>query len=132
MQATPVSGRRFGVTADTHDDLCDWPAVLAGLTAAWGRVDAILHCGDVTSPLALETLAAIAPVYATRSDGDPPAAPPQLDDGPRLLALDGVRVGLTFAGQVPHRGGAHHRCRTGVGADRRDRLRLSSAAAPAC
>lgn len=27
-------GRRFGLTADTHDDLVDWPAIFAGLTAA--------------------------------------------------------------------------------------------------
>jgi putative phosphoesterase len=96
MDATTVSGRRFGLTADTHDDLCDWPAVLAGLRAAWGDVDGILHCGDVTRLAALESLAAVAPVYATRSDGDPPPAPPALSDGPRVLVLDGVRVGLIF------------------------------------
>jgi putative phosphoesterase len=93
---TPVSGRRFGLTADTHDDLIDWPAILADLKAAWGEVDGILHCGDLTSAAALQSLAAIAPTYATRSDGDPPAAPPTLDDGPRLLNLGGARVGLTF------------------------------------
>jgi putative phosphoesterase len=97
MDVTPVSGRRFGLTADTHDDLVDWPAVLAALKAAWGPVDGVLHCGDVTTAAALEGLASAGPVYATRSDGDPPAAPPTLTDGPRVLTLDGVRVGLTFA-----------------------------------
>ena len=96
MGATPVSGRRFGLTADTHDPLCDWPAVLAGLKAAWGPVDGILHCGDVTTAAALAGLGELAPVYATRSDGDPPPAPPVLDAGPRVLVLAGVRVGLTF------------------------------------
>jgi putative phosphoesterase len=96
MDVTPVSGRRFGLTADTHDDLVDWPATLARLKVAWGEVDGVLHCGDLTSASALESLAAVAPVYATRSDGDPPAAPPTLSDGPRLLSLDGVRIGLTF------------------------------------
>ena len=96
MDVTPVSGRRFGLTADTHDNKVDWPAILARLKAAWGEVDGVLHCGDATSAGALESLAAVAPVYATRSPNDPPAAPPTLSDGPRLLNLDGVQVGLTF------------------------------------
>jgi putative phosphoesterase len=97
MDVTAISGRRFGLTADTHDDLVDWPAVMSGLKAAWGEIDGIFHCGDITSAAALESLATLAPVYATRSDGDPPAAPPRLSDGPRVLDIDGVRIGLTFA-----------------------------------
>jgi putative phosphoesterase len=97
MHVTAISGHRFGLTADTHDDLCDWPAVLAALSAAWGPVDGVLHCGDVTTAAALEGLAGVAPVWATRSDGDPPPAPPTLADGPRVLAVGGVRIGLTFA-----------------------------------
>jgi uncharacterized protein len=96
MDVTPVAGRRFGLTADTHDDLVDWPTVRTGLAAAWGDVDGILHCGDVTGWAALESLGEVAPVYATRSSGDPPPAPPMLSDGPRVLLLGGVRVGLTF------------------------------------
>ena len=97
MSQTVASGRRFGLTADTHDDLVDWPVILAALKASWGGIDAILHCGDITSAAALDSLAAIAPVFATRSDGDPPADAPRLSDGPRVLNVDGVRVGLTFA-----------------------------------
>ena len=96
MDETSVSGRRFGLTADTHDDLVDWPAILASLKAAWGEVDGVLHCGDLTSTAALQTLESIAPTFATRSEGDPPAAPPTLSDGPRVLNLGGARVGLTF------------------------------------
>jgi hypothetical protein len=96
MDETAVSGRRFGLTADTHDDLVDWPAILAALKAGWGGVDAILHCGDITREAALDALAGVAPVYATRSDGDPPQAAPRLTDGPRVLSVDGVRVGLIF------------------------------------
>jgi uncharacterized protein len=97
MQPQILSGRRFGLTADTHDVLVDWPAVAAALEAAWGPVDAILHCGDITSPKALETLAARAPVFATRADDDPPAQPPVLTDGPRLLEAGCVRIGLIFS-----------------------------------
>jgi hypothetical protein len=96
MDETQVAGRRFGLTADTHDNLTDWPKVAAALTAAWGEVDGVLHCGDIASIAALDTLSAVAPVYATRNTDDPPAAPPRLTDGPRVLNLGGVRVGLTF------------------------------------
>jgi putative phosphoesterase len=97
MQTQVLSGRRFGLTADTHDLLVDWPAVAAALESAWGPVDAILHCGDITSPTALETLSAHAPVFATRAADDPPAQPPVLTEGPRLLEADGVRIGLIFS-----------------------------------
>jgi len=96
MEQTPVAGRRFGLTADTHDDLVDWPTILARLKAAWGDVDAVFHCGDLTSAEALKGCAAVAPTYATRSEGDPPPAPPMLSDGPRVLVAGGLRVGLTF------------------------------------
>ena len=96
MEVTAVPGRRFGLTADTHDDLVDWPAVRTRLMAAWGEVDAVLHCGDISTMTAFAGLGEAGPVFATRNDGDPPAAPPGLCDGPRLLELGGVRVGLTF------------------------------------
>jgi putative phosphoesterase len=110
MQPHALPGRRFGLTADTHDVLVDWPAVAGALTAAWGPVDAILHCGDLTSARALETLAERAPVFATRSDDDPPANPPTLMEGARLLAADGVRIGLVFSlGDGPPDAGAARR-----------------------
>jgi uncharacterized protein len=96
MHTTPISGRRFGLTADTHDDKVDWSTVLAALKNAWGPVDAVLHCGDITRPGALEDLAGVAPVYATRSSGDPPAAAPTLADGPRVLEVGPLRIGLVF------------------------------------
>lgn len=92
-----VAGRRFGVTADTHDALVDWPKLAATLREAWGDVDGVIHCGDITTAAALEGLRSLAPVYATRSDDDPPAAPPELCDSPRVLNIGGVRIGVTFA-----------------------------------
>jgi len=96
MHSDPLPGRRFGLTADTHDVQVDWPAVAAALADAWGPVDAILHCGDLTSERAIETLGAQAPVFATRSSGDPPEQPPLLTDGPRLFVADGLRIGMIF------------------------------------
>ena len=96
MDVTPISGTRFGLTADTHDELVDWPSTVSALKSAWGSVDAILHCGDLTSPAVLQSLAAVAPIYATRSEGDPPASLPTLANGPRVLEIEGLRIGLTF------------------------------------
>jgi putative phosphoesterase len=97
MDVHEVTGRRFGLTADTHDDKTDWPALLTALKSAWGAVDGVLHCGDITSMAALAALGDVGAVYATRSQVDPPAAPPTLVNGPRVLDVEGVRVGLTFS-----------------------------------
>jgi putative phosphoesterase len=96
MRETAIEGRRFGITSDTHSDKRDWPATLAALLNAWGQVDAILHCGDITTTGALEDLAAAAPTFATRSSVDPPAIWPSLADGPRVLLVGEERIGLTF------------------------------------
>jgi putative phosphoesterase len=98
----PLPGRRFGLTADTHDDLADWPAALAALRQAWGAVDGVLHCGDITHLPALADLAGIAPVYATRSQDDPAPQPPLLTDGPRTFRIGELTVGLVFQlGKAP-------------------------------
>jgi uncharacterized protein len=97
IEAMTLPGRRFALVADTHDVHCDWKAALSELSQAWGAVDAILHCGDLTSPAALETLAGIAPVYATRNDMDPPASPPVLVDGARLFRAGDLMIGMVFS-----------------------------------
>jgi putative phosphoesterase len=101
-----LAGRRFGLTADTHDDIADWAVTFAALKAAWGPIDGILHCGDISTDAALKDLATVAPVRATRNHGDPPAAPPTLADGGRVLELGGVRVGLVFNLPAEARSGA--------------------------
>ena len=89
---------RIGLVSDSHDTFCkDWPSLLAALTDAFAGVDAILHCGDISSASVLDALAGIAPVYATRSEGDPPADPPRLQDGPVVVEIGGHRIGLAFS-----------------------------------
>jgi putative phosphoesterase len=97
MEPMELPGRRFALVADTHDVHCDWKAALAELSEAWGEVDAILHCGDLTSPAAIDTLALIAPVYATRNELDPPASPPVLVDGARLFQAGSLVLGMVFS-----------------------------------
>jgi putative phosphoesterase len=93
-----VNARRFGLLADTHDDAVDWPAAVAKIRAAWGEVDAIIHCGDLCTPNAIATLSAIAPVWATRNaQTDPPASPPILVDGPRILEVGSSGIGVLFS-----------------------------------
>ncbi|HEX7167089.1 MAG TPA: metallophosphoesterase family protein [Acidimicrobiales bacterium] len=88
---------RIGLVADSHSDLCDWPAVLETVRAALGPVDLVLHCGDITASEALDDLETIAPVRATRSEGDPPAAPPRLVEGPTVVDVGGRAIALAFA-----------------------------------
>ena len=93
-----IEGRRFGLVADTHDVAVDWPAAVEQIRAAMGPVDAIIHCGDLTSPKAVEGLAKIAPVWATRNPaGDADPFPPVLIDGPRILEVGSAGIGVVFA-----------------------------------
>lgn len=97
MMPESLPGRRFALVADTHDAIADWKSALATLAARWGEVDGVLHCGDVTTPAALDDLQALAPVRATRSNDDPPAAGPRLEDGPRSFRIGDLTVGLVFS-----------------------------------
>lgn len=87
---------KVGALSDSHDDLCDWAEVLPKIEAAFAGVDLILHCGDISRLQAIDDLERIAPVRATRSDGDPPAEPPRLSDGPTVVDAGGTAVLLAF------------------------------------
>ena len=89
--------QRVGLVADSHSDLCDWSAVLEQVRGAFGAVDLVLHCGDITTVEALDDLETIAPVRATRSEGDPPPNPPRLVDGPTIVDVGGRAIALAFA-----------------------------------
>jgi uncharacterized protein len=97
IEPMPLPGRRFALVADTHDIHCNWTEAVGELLQVWGDVDAILHCGDLTSPAALQTLGQIAPVYATRNDMDPPPDPPMLVDGARLFEAGDLIIGMVFS-----------------------------------
>lgn len=92
-----LEGTRFGLLADTHDDLVDWPAALARIEARLGEVDALLHCGDFCTEAAIDSLSRVAPLFAVRSGADPAPAPPVLVEGPRILEGDGFSIGLAVA-----------------------------------
>src|SRR5262249_24890360 len=94
VRCDAMPGRRFGLLADTYDDAVDWPVALTRILAAMGAIDGIIHCGDLCSAQALETLSAVAPVWAVRSPADTLASPPALVDGPRVLQAGRVRIGV--------------------------------------
>ena len=97
---------RIGLISDTHipeamPEL--WPHVFE----IFGGCEAILHAGDIYDRSVIDGLAAVAPTYAARGNGDDGsggrAAQP---DDPRLrpswtLELGEVRIGLTHHIPVP-------------------------------
>jgi putative phosphoesterase len=88
---------RIGLVSDTHDDLCDWPAVRDRVATALAGVDLVVHCGDLTTLAVLEDLEKLAPVRATRNDRtDPEPIPGRLEDGPIVINADGATIGVMF------------------------------------
>src|ERR1700683_2282435 len=92
----PGSGAsmRIGLLGDTHDAIAPFEGVRDRVAEAFHDAERILHCGDLTTTGVLDALELIAPVVAVRSASDPPAAPPRLVDGPLVLELGGLSVGL--------------------------------------
>ena len=95
---------RIGLVSDTHDDLCDWPAVCARIAAAFDGVDLVVHCGDLSTLAVLDDLERVAPVRAVRNPADPPAIPGRLDESPIVLDVDGTAIGVTFSAPDPAAG----------------------------
>jgi len=85
---------RIGLIGDTHDAIAPFEGVRDRVAEAFEGAELILHCGDLTTAGLLDALEQIAPVVAVRSTSDPPAEPPRLVDGPLLLELGGLAVGL--------------------------------------
>ena len=84
---------RVGLISDTHGYLDP------RLRAAWGKVDAIVHAGDVGGPHVLEFLRELAPLYAVYGNNDERLG----GLGLRLhedFAIAGVRFHLVH--QLPH------------------------------
>lgn len=82
------------VLADTHAPrrrLPDWVVRLAA------RADIILHAGDVCDAATLQTLGALAPLYAVQGNNDFDVPLPQR----LLLTLEGVRVGVVHGHEGP-------------------------------
>jgi hypothetical protein len=95
---------RIGLVSDTHDNLCDWPAVRGRIAEALAGVDLVVHCGDITTLAVLDDLERVAPVRATRNTDDPEPIPGRLDDGPIVIDADGVAIGVTFSLPDPREG----------------------------
>ena len=84
----------IGLIADTHDEIAPWSDVFPKVAQAFAGVEAILHCGDITTHRVLDDLANVARVVAVRSAADPQADPPRLLDGPTVLEMNGLVIGL--------------------------------------
>ena len=95
---------RIGLVSDTHDNLCDWPAVCARVSKALAGVDLIVACGDLSTLRVLDDLEAVAPVRATRNTDDPEPISGRLEDGPIVIDADGTPIGVTFSVPDPRAG----------------------------
>ena len=45
---------RIGVIADTHDEIVSWEDIHPRVVEAFGPVDLIVHCGDLTTTAVLD------------------------------------------------------------------------------
>ncbi|HUR47971.1 MAG TPA: YfcE family phosphodiesterase [Acidimicrobiales bacterium] len=87
-----AAGMTIGVIADTHCARAeDLPQ---SALDALARADLIVHCGDIGAPGVLDRLEAIAPVLAIRSANDPEPDGRRLFDGPRLIRMGSLLVGV--------------------------------------
>lgn len=105
---------RIGLISDTHVPVAAkelWPQIFqefrgAG-SAAGGKVDLIMHGGDLMTPDVIDWLEEIAPVMAVSGNGDytgwERSIPPQdvrLSES-KVLVVDSMRIGLVHDFQLP-------------------------------
>jgi putative phosphoesterase len=92
----------LGIVSDTHLPRFGRAlprSLVAGLTAA--RVDRILHCGDMTDLLAVDLLAAIAPVDAVAGNNDGDEIRSRFGRK-KILTIEAVRIGLVHGDKGAH------------------------------
>jgi putative phosphoesterase len=97
---------RIGLISDTHIPEAG-PALHEQVFEAFRGVDVILHAGDIHDLAVIDELAALAPIYVARGNGDDgDGGRPIQPDDPRLrlawdLDLGGLRIGLTHTLPIP-------------------------------
>lgn len=92
---------RIALVADTH--LPRFGRALPGALVRGIRdagVERILHAGDWTHPLAVDLLAALAPIDGVAGNNDPPELHERFGER-RVVEVGGVRIGLTHGHAGP-------------------------------
>lgn len=94
---------RIGLISDSHISRRGelWPQAFDVLDG----VDAILHAGDLWSPVLLDELAAIAPVWAARGNGDMHVTDARVEDT-WVLDFEGVNIAMIHDFPSPERASA--------------------------
>jgi putative phosphoesterase len=90
-----VAARTIGLVADTHSSKRDGSDLPAAVLDALRGVDLILHLGDMGAVGALDRLAQVAPVLATRG-GHAVGEDPRIAARARVVVAGGRRVGALF------------------------------------
>ena len=84
---------KIGLIADTHIAQ-EGVQLPSEVLCAFRDVQLILHAGDIYALSVLDQLETLAPVVAVRGYPDPRTPDRRLADGPSLVEIEGVRVGL--------------------------------------
>ena len=91
---------KIGLISDTHTAGSGWDLPQTVLDALAG-CDLLLHCGDLECLGVLDCLEQVAPVLAVRGYEDPREAGARLADTTRIVAADGIRIGMVHDIQWP-------------------------------
>lgn len=89
-----VDAKRIGFLADTHSRQPDGSDLPQSVIDAFAGVDLIVHCGDIGNQGLLKRLATLAPVLATRNDGNP--GDKGAGELTRVIEAAGKRIGVVF------------------------------------
>ena len=91
---------KIGLISDTHCAGSGWDLPRPVLRALNG-VELILHCGDLECLGVLDCLETIAPVLAVRGYEDPVEAGDRLAASTRVIAVEGIKIGMVHDIQWP-------------------------------
>ncbi len=91
---------KIGLISDTHAAGSGWDLPSLILDALSG-VDLILHCGDLECLGVLDWLETVAPVLAVRGYEDPTEPGHRLASPTRVVAADGLKIGMVHDIQWP-------------------------------
>lgn len=90
---------RIGLLSDTHLNRCS-SSTFKNIQQAFGKVDLILHAGDITHESVLDCCRILAPVHAVKGNMDIQGEVSQLPTK-KILELESCKIGLIHGWGAP-------------------------------